>query len=76
MATAARNAAISFSFGASVGGRTVGHEVVRVRTVARHPRIDHGDLGTALGQGEREVRSDESESAGDDAPAPGNGVDN
>jgi hypothetical protein len=43
--------------------------------VARHARVDDGDLGTTVGQGEREVGPDEPESAGDDAPAPGNGVD-
>jgi len=53
----------------------VGDEVPRVRTVARDARVDDGDVGAALDQGQREVGSDEPESTGDDAPAPGNGVD-
>jgi hypothetical protein len=38
-------------------------------------RVDDRDVGTPLDQGQREVGPDEPESTGDDAPAPGNGVD-
>ncbi len=53
---------------------TVGHQVPRVGPVAGDARVDHGDVGAPLGQGQREVGPDEPESTGDDAPAPGNGV--
>jgi len=42
--------------------------------VASDARVDHGDVGADLSQRQREVGSDEPESTGDDAPAPGNGV--
>jgi hypothetical protein len=43
--------------------------------VARDPGVDHRDVGAALGEGQGEVGPDEPESTGDDAPAPGDGVD-
>jgi len=42
--------------------------------VASDARVDHGDVGADLSQRQREVGPDEPESTGDDAPAPGNGV--
>ena len=52
----------------------VGHEVPRVRTVPEDARVEDRDLGTTTCQIEREVRSDEAEATGDQAPPTGKGV--
>jgi hypothetical protein len=43
--------------------------------VVRHETVDHGYFRAGIGKPVNEIAADEAESTGDDAPAPGNGVD-
>ena len=51
----------------------VGDQVGRVGPMARDPRVEDRHLGAAPREAQREVGSDEAESAGDEAPTPGEG---
>ena len=48
-------------------------DVEEVAAVARHERVDHGDVGAELDQASRDVRADEAESAGHERAATGEG---
>ena len=52
-------------------GPVIGHEVPGIRAVAGHARVEDRDLGTMAHEGQGEVRSDEAEAAGDQAPTTG-----
>jgi len=55
-------------------GAVVGYEVPRVRAMPVDARIEDRDLGAVAQEGEREIRSDEAQATGDEAPTTGEGV--